>query len=170
MRDIIEIAGEITGVHWKDIDIGDSFMDLASKFAPMPGTVILMSGGELDCARYHILAARPWLSLSGSGQQIIITSGDKKIRGHCDPFDILSMILNSYRLDNHPAFAPIGAGLFGYFSYDLKDYLEHLPRTTVDDMCLPVICLFAPSIIVVQDKIDGHYSEKEKYGKSNPAG
>ena len=130
-------------------------MDFAARFAPMPGTVVLMSGGELDCARYHILAARPWLSLSGSGQHITITSNDEKIVSHGSPFDILNKILNSYRLDNHPEFAPVGAGLFGYLSYDLKDYLEDLPRTTVDDMCLPVICLFVPSIIVVRDKIDG---------------
>ena len=154
MLDIREITGEITGVHCEDIDIGDSFMDLAARFAPMPGTVILLSGGDLDCARYHILAAKPWLSFSGLGQRMIIKAGDEEIKTEADPFDILGMILNSYRLDAVPSFAPVGAGLFGYLSYDLKDYLEDLPRTTIDDLRLPVICLYAPSIIVIRDKID----------------
>ena len=30
-------------------------------------------------------------------------------------------------------------GFMGYFSYDLKDYLERLPHTTKDDLDLPLI-------------------------------
>jgi para-aminobenzoate synthetase component 1 len=40
----------------------------------------------------------------------------------------------------------------GYLSYDLKDYIEVLPRTSIDDLNLPVISLFAPSIILIFDK------------------
>jgi para-aminobenzoate synthetase component 1 len=50
---------------------------------------------------------------------------------------------------------PVAAGLFGYLAYDLKDGLEVLPRTTLDDLGLPQLCFFAPSLIVVHDKASG---------------
>ena len=40
----------------------------------------------------------------------------------------------------------------GYLAYDLKDDIETLPRTTIDDTNLPLMLLFAPSIIVTRDK------------------
>lgn len=155
MHDIKKIAGEITGIHREIIDIGDSFLDFASRFASMPGTVVLMSGGDLDCARHHILGAKPWLTFLGRGHQMVITSGDKTIRFKGDPFDTLRMILKTFPLYDHGPAVPIASGLMGYLSYDLKDYLEDLPRTSIDDLGLPNIYLFAPSIIAIQDKKDG---------------
>jgi para-aminobenzoate synthetase component 1 len=151
MDKIREIAGEINGIHTEALDTNNSFADLASRFAGMPGTVVLMSGGEIDCSRYHILGARPWLTFSGRGRNTTITSGDIAVRYEGDPFDILHMIVNLYRLDDTGLNIPVGAGLFGYLSYDLKDHLEILPRTSIDDLGLPGICLFAPSIIVIHD-------------------
>jgi para-aminobenzoate synthetase component 1 len=154
MNEIREIAGEIKGIHHEKLDAGDSFADFASKFAGIPGTVVLMSGGELDCARYHILGARPWLTFSGRGHQMTITSGDKTIRFQADPFDTLRMIMKTYQLDDPELPDPIVAGLLGYLSYDLKDCLENLPRTSIDDLGLPGIYLIAPSIIVIHDQTD----------------
>lgn len=154
MNEIREIAGEIKGIHHEKLDSGDSFADFASKFAGIPGTVVLISGGELDCARYHILGARPWLTFSGRGHQMTITSGDKTIRFQADPFDTLRMIMKTYQLDDPELPDPIVAGLLGYLSYDLKDCLENLPRTSIDDLGLPSICLFAPSNIVIHDRND----------------
>ena len=151
MDKIRETAGEIKGIHAETLDSNSPFTDLASKFARMPGTVVLMSGGGIDCARYHILGARPWLSFSGRGRKMIISCGDIAVRHEGDPFDILHMITDLYHLDDPGLEMPIGTGLFGYLSYDLKDHLETLPRTSIDDLCLPSICLFAPSIIVIHD-------------------
>ncbi|MBF0397403.1 MAG: aminodeoxychorismate synthase component I, partial [Desulfobacterales bacterium] len=46
---------------------------------------------------------------------------------------------------------PVSSGIFGYMSYDLKDVLEKLPRTSIDDLSLPDILLYAPAIIIVHD-------------------
>jgi len=152
MNDIRKIAGDITGIHVETLDSSDLFIDFAARFAHMPGTVVLMSGGELDCARYHILGAKPWLTFSGRGYQMKIKSGDEIVNFQADPFETLRMIIKLYRMNDPELPVPIGAGLFGYFSYDLKDYLENLPRTSINDLGLPSICLFAPSIILIDDR------------------
>lgn len=154
MNDIKAITGEITGIHYQKLDFNDSFADYVAGFSGFPGTVVLMSGGDIDCARYHILAARPWLTFTAYGRQMTITSGAKGIRFEADPFDTLRMLIKGYRMDDPRFPVPAGAGLFGYLSYDLKDHLERLPKTSINDLNLPDICLFAPSIIVIHDHVE----------------
>lgn len=159
-EEIKKIAGQITGIHRESISLNESFLDFSARFASMPGTNVLMSGGDLDCARYHILGAKPWLTLSGISRSMTITAGDKTFNFEADPFDTLGMILKTFslsdlNLDRSDLPKPIAAGLFGYLSYDLKDCLEKLPRTSVDRLLLPHLYLVAPSIIVVHDKNAG---------------
>jgi len=154
--DLRKIAGEIGNIHLEEIDPGSPFQDFSSRFASIPGTVVLLSGGELDCAQYHILGTKPWLSFLGRGRQMTLTIGEQVIRFEADPFDTLRMILKTFHMEGPGLPVPIGSGLMGYLSYDLKDFLENLPRTSFDDLGLPDICLFAPSVIVTQDKKSGH--------------
>ncbi|MBW1840413.1 MAG: aminodeoxychorismate synthase component I, partial [Deltaproteobacteria bacterium] len=130
-------------------------LDFSARFAAMPGTVVLMSGGDLDCARYHILGAKPWLTFSGSGSDMTVSVQDNTVSFHADPFETLRNIIDAYRLKDPDLPPPVSAGLFGYLAYDLKDVLEKLPRTSIDDLRLPHIFFAAPSIIVVHDKITG---------------
>lgn len=160
MDEIRKIAGKITGVHIEPIDLGESFLDFSARFAAVAGTAVLMSGGDLDCARYHIMGAKPWLTFRGRNRKMTIASADQIVEINSDPFDTLRSIINAFHLndlDLDPSGLPqpFAAGLFGYLSYDLKDVLEKLPRTSVDDLRLPHIYFFAPSIIVIHDKIAG---------------
>ncbi|MCG2758320.1 MAG: aminodeoxychorismate synthase component I [Desulfobacteraceae bacterium] len=157
MDEIKKITGEIDGIHTENIELGESFLDFASRFASMPGTVILMSGGDNDCSRYHILGAKPWLTFAGRINDMEIKAEDHSFNFKADPFDTLRNILNAYRpyvrhLHDHNIQSPFAAGILGYLSYDLKDSLEELPRTSIDDLYLPHICFFAPSIIVIHDR------------------
>ncbi len=151
IEEINDLAGNIVGIDTETIDLSQSFLEAAGHFTGLPGTVVLMSGGELDCARHHILGIRPWLSLRGGRhrQTLTVKGCDRTISA--DPFDTLRDVLETWRLPKAKLPAPIAAGLMGYFSYDLKDCLESLPRTTVDDLYLPHICLYAPSILIVHD-------------------
>ncbi|MBW1693435.1 MAG: aminodeoxychorismate synthase component I [Deltaproteobacteria bacterium] len=158
MDEILKKLGKITGVYTEKLYLNESFLDLSARFVSMPGTVVLMSGGDLDCAKHHILGIRPWLVLSGIGKHLSIACKDQTFDFHGDPFDTLRMMLSSFSLnglnlnrDELPK--PIASGLLGYLSYDLKDRLEKLPRTSVDRLRLPHIYFVAPSIIVVHDKI-----------------
>ena len=74
MEEIKKIAGQITGIHIESISLKESFLDFSARFSSMPGTTVLMSGGDLDCARYHILGAKPWLTLSGINRSMTITA------------------------------------------------------------------------------------------------
>lgn len=154
---IKKIAGEIDGIYTENIELGESFLDFAARFASMPGTVILMSGGDNDCSRYHILGAKPWLTFTGRINEMKIKAEDHSFNFRADPFDTLRNILNAYKpyvqhLHGHNIQSPFAAGILGYLSYDLKDSLEKLPRTSIDDLYLPHICFFAPSIIVIHDR------------------
>ncbi len=158
MSEIQALTGSIENIYIKKIVLEESFIDFSARFASMPGTVILMSGGDLDCAAHHIIAARPWLTFTGRGNDMTISIGDNVFRLEADPFDTLRTILKDCSLDLNKIPqdlpVPVSAGLFGYLSYDLKDNLEKLPKTSIDDLLLPQICLFAPSIIVIHNKKD----------------
>jgi len=152
---IRQLAGKITGITVKTVELTEPFIDLAARFAGEPGTVALLSGGDLDCARYHMLAIRPWLKISGRRPKFTLTAGDHQIVSDGDPFEMLRQVVQAYEISVLDLSLPIAAGLFGYLSYDLKDFIEDLPRTSMDDMGLPDLCFFAPSVVVVQDAFDG---------------
>jgi para-aminobenzoate synthetase component 1 len=46
----------------------------------------------------------------------------------------------------------VECGLFGYLAYELKNSLERLPCTALDDLGLPHILLFAPRFLVIQER------------------
>jgi len=155
MKRILQIAGKITGIHSQPLELQEPFIDLAARFADAPGTVVLMSGGKLDCARYHILGLWPWLSFKGKNRAMSISAFDSEIRLEQDPFDTLREIINVFEVKNKKQLLPLSAGLMGYLAYDLKDSLETLPRTTVDDLGLPDINFYAPSLLVTHDRVAG---------------
>ena len=132
LDEIYKIAGRITGIYIESISLNESFLDFSARFASMPGTTVLMSGGDLDCARYHILGAKPWLTLSGISRSMTIKVGEQTFNFEADPFETLNMILKTFslsnlNLDRSDLPEPVAAGLFGYLAYDLKGCLEDFP-------------------------------------------
>jgi para-aminobenzoate synthetase component 1 len=149
---LLSEAGGLTGVYMETVEWSKDFSALAAHFVHLPGTVVLLSGGDLDCSRYHLLGAMPWLTLAGRTNETHLTiDGQSKIV-HQKPFQVLRSVLNHFRLTDQRWPVPMAAGLMGYLAYDLKDCLEDLPKTGVDDTHLPHMLLYAPSIIVVHDK------------------
>jgi len=163
-------VGRVEKIYTQNIQIEEPFIDFASRFASDTGSVVLMSGGNLDCARYHILAARPWLSLIGIGEQTKLQLWDKddisaqsssentledfSFNPNENIFNTLRLLVKNFSLKKQMQLLPITAGLFGYLSYDLKNKIENLPHTAIDDLSLPSICFYAPSIIVIYDKFN----------------
>lgn len=151
----LDIDDSITEIHSEDIRLKEPFLDTAARFASLPGTVILMSGGELDCAGYHIMGVNPWLCLKGRNRNLTVSWNGKDLSLNSDPFAALGGILDRFNLDHEKGPAPFQAGLMGYLAYDLKDRIEELPRTSVDDLLLPHICLFAHTLILIHDRKEG---------------
>ncbi|MBU4009940.1 MAG: hypothetical protein KJ882_04175, partial [Proteobacteria bacterium] len=135
------------------IVLGEPFMDFVSRFAHLAGTVVFMSGGDHDCARYHILGILPWLTVSGYNQNLYLTTSEGTIHYNSNPFDVLRLILNKYKMNDAYNDIPFMSGLMGYLSYDLKDSLEKLPRTSLNDIQMPDVLFYAPSITVVHDRL-----------------
>ena len=127
-------------------------MDIAAHRARKEGTVLLMSGGDLDSARHHILGLKPWLTLKSRGRALELVIDEQTHRLQVDPLEAVGAVTERfpYALETADDI-PLATGLMGYLAYDLKDQLEELPRTSVDRWQLPHICLYVPSAIVVQD-------------------
>lgn len=152
MDKILKETGTIKNIYTEEIELKESFIDFASRFAEEKGTVCLLSGGDLDCSRYHILAVKPWLTFSGENNNLKIETENSSTTITSNPFDTLRFLLNYYNLKEHNLPEPVSSGFFGYLSYDLKDCIEDIPRTTINDLELPDIYFSAASIIVVHDR------------------
>ncbi len=152
MNEVLNHLPDLKGVHQETIRLDQSFEQIAASFADDEGSVLLLSGSGLDCSRYHILAAAPWLEVKSYQENVSIRYQEQKFEITCDPFLAVATLLDKFSLDNNDFYLPVHAGLFGYFSYDLKDQIETLPVTCMDTH-LPDLCLYAPTIILVQDKL-----------------
>lgn len=152
MNEMTMMPDNITGVREMPITLKEDFLAFASRFTHRAGTVLLMSGGDLDCARQHILAINPWMTIRGRGRQLWVQTDDGEALISGNPFDALQNVLDHFRLEQPFPTTPLAAGLLGYLAYDLKDAIEDLPRSSMDDLCLPHLYLTAPSLLVVHDK------------------
>jgi para-aminobenzoate synthetase component 1 len=149
---------KLTGIHSEAIVLHEPFEEVVRRFAHLPGTVALLSGGKLDCARYHILGVYPWLSVTGERTRPVVADAEQRGELDCDPFTALRRVLQHCSVSDliaqeWAAALPVSSGLLGYFAYDLKDCLEQLPRTSVDDLGLPLLYLVAPTILLIQDRV-----------------
>lgn len=145
----------VTGVHTEIVTPAEPFADIVRRFAHLPGTVALLSGGTSDCARFHILGVHPWLTVTGRRTGTTITDGDRRIDVDDDPFTTVQRILRHGAVPAQASPLPLSSGLLGYLAYDLKDCLERLPATSADDLGLPLMHLVAPTVLLIQDRVTG---------------
>ena len=141
----------IERIRTEEIRLDRPFEEVAARFEGEEGTVLLLSGSDQDCARYHILGVWPWLTLAAYPDRLVFKSGKDVSETIQDPFDLLRQVLDRYSIGDIPGDLPIASGLLGYFSYDLKDRIERLPRTSASTG-LPDMLLFSPSLLLVHDR------------------
>ncbi len=85
--------------------------------------------------------------------------------GQNDPFGKLQRALEKYKLErdcqgNHTGLPLRGifrGGWIGYFSYELGRYIEKLPKTTIDDLQMPLIRLCFYDRFIAYDHIEGTF-------------
>ncbi len=130
---------------------------LVDKLQGEPGIVLLRSGFfESQQARYSFIAARPFLTLRSFGSRCEIFSDQIRHVQFGDPWHILDGLMARYELlEEIDSPFPLG-GCFGYWGYDLKNFVEpRLPRTAVNDLELPDCAVgFYDSLIVFDHRLE----------------
>ena len=150
-RAAFPVLPKIESVYFETVNLGEPFENTAARFSRDTGTVVLLSGGDLDCANYHLLAVNPWLTIFSKKNTLSIRYRGQQTDIHDNPLDVLDELIQKLRIPAQDSKLPVSAGLFGYFAYDLKERIETLPRTCLDH-ALPDMCLYAPSQILIHDR------------------
>src|SRR5262245_42817885 len=109
---------------------------LALEARSCAGRILLRSAlfGQPE-ARYSFLVADPFLTFRSYGARCELSDGSTLFG---NPWDQLQLLLSRYELlDDLDLPFPLG-GCFGFWGYDLKNFVEpKLPRSTIDDLDLP---------------------------------
>jgi para-aminobenzoate synthetase component 1 len=112
---------------------------LAGQFQSEPGAVLLRSAlFDYAQARYSFVAARPFLRFRSFGSRCELISTEDSHVQFGNPWHILDALMARYELlDELDLPFPLG-GCFGYWGYDLKNFVEpKLSRRAVNDLDLP---------------------------------
>ena len=129
----------------QEIQTGHSPESLVERLRGEPGLVLLRSLlFDSPQARYSLVAARPFLTFRSFGSRCEIAIADSQLTTHNsqlsfgNPWRLLDSLMSRYELlDEIDLPFPLG-GCFGYWGYDLKNFVEpKLPRRAVNDLELP---------------------------------
>jgi para-aminobenzoate synthetase component I len=116
---------------------------LAERIQAQPGVVLLRSTlfGSSQ-ARYSFLAARPFLSFRSFGSRCELRSAGRHEVQFCNPWRLLDSLMLRYELLEEVDLPfPLG-GCFGYWGYELKNFVEpKLARRATNDLELPDCCV-----------------------------
>jgi para-aminobenzoate synthetase component 1 len=130
---------------------------LVEQLQSEPGVVLLRSGQfDSSPARYSFLATRPFLTLRSFGSRCELNFGGQRHVQFGNPWQILDSLMARYELlDEVDLPFPLG-GCFGYWGYDLKNFVEpKLPRRAVNDLDLPDCCVgFYDSLAVFDHRLE----------------
>jgi para-aminobenzoate synthetase component 1 len=122
-----------------------------------PGIVLLRSGFfDSPQARYSFVTICPFLTLRSFGSRCEIASGDSQHVQFGNPWHVLDGLMARYELlEEIDSPFPLG-GCFGYWGYDLKNFVEpKLPRTAVNDLELPDCAVgFYDSLVVFDHRLE----------------
>ena len=134
-------------------DLADLFVAIRRR----PYAMLLLSGGDLDCAGYSLMGWDPFLVLRAKGDQVSWQRDGAIQVCRGNPFTVLNDLLAALELPGEAPLPPFSAGGLGFLAYDLKNHLEKLPQTAVDDLHLPELVLAFPRRLVVHDRRAGRF-------------
>jgi para-aminobenzoate synthetase component 1 len=124
---------------------------LVSRLSGELGVVLLRTGQfESTAARYSFVTARPFATFRSVGSRCETFALGRQVIQFGNPWSLLDRMMERYQLLDEPDLPfPLG-GCFGYWGYDLKNFVEpKLPRRATNDLDLPDCCVgFYDSLVV----------------------
>jgi para-aminobenzoate synthetase component I len=159
-RQIVGAAmwGKILDIRVRQLPPSCESTFLEQRFAGLanhPYAMLLLSGGDLDCAGYSLLGWDPYLIMRTKGRRVRLQLGGESRVLEADPFAVLEDLLGALAQPGDAPVYPFAGGAFGFLAYDLKNHLERLPATATDDLGLPELVFAFPRQILVQDRRGG---------------
>lgn len=154
--------GRIVDIEVRSFAPPPGVQDLADLFGAIrrrPYAMLLLSGGELDCAGYSLMGWDPFLVLQAKGAQVSLTRQGSSQVCQGNPLTVLEDALATLELPGETPLNPLAAGGLGFLAYDLKNHLEILPQTAADDLNLPDLVVAFPRRLVVHDRRGGQFRE-----------
>lgn len=123
------------------------------RIAGEPYSFFLDSAADHEkLGKFSFLGYEPFLVFTSKADNIRLAWADGLVeerRG--DPFSVLKELMARYRKAQTHAHLPLTSGAVGYFSYDLKDFVEELPSGAVDDIKLADSIIGFYDVVVIYD-------------------
>lgn len=127
----------------EEVQTSSAAPELFDLIKDRPYSFLLDSGMDHHkLGRYSFMGSDPFLVMSSRGWEITLVRGQEREVQRGNPFDALGKLLELYSLERSALPVPFAGGAVGYFSYELRHFIERLPCTTIDDLGLPE-CYFA---------------------------
>lgn len=108
--------------------------DAVSEQLETESGLVLLKTGTLDfpSARYSFLTARPFLTLRVLDERCEIRTGTETVVKHTNPWNLMESLLGRFQLPEEDDYAiPLG-GCFGFWGYELNQFVEPRLRRTSD--------------------------------------
>jgi para-aminobenzoate synthetase component 1 len=135
----------------------DHFIDpevIFSQVGRKTYSALLCGEGSRDNAQYAYIGINPFLKVKHNGTQAIVNFHNRDAILAVDPFHLLGEALDFYSLKTYPR--PLSLwGAIGYLSYDAAHFIENLPKTTIDDLNMPIM-----EMVYYQDMLIFDYQQK----------
>lgn len=140
----------------KEIKYNLTAVDVFSNLKKRPYCFWLDSGMDKEkLGRFSFMGADPFMVFRSWGERIVIEKNhlSEEIQGN--PFDVLSALLDAYRIEPDNCPIPFTGGAVGYFGYDMCRLVENLPDIARDDYGLPDSYFAFYDVIVAFDHLLG---------------
>lgn len=164
----------LRGIRMTTFD-GISDADLLAMAEPacrVEHSVFLRSGGDHDAAHYSILATDPVLRLSWKKGLLSMDHDEGRETFDAAPMALLDTLGAGTPVMHEKCAFPLPMWV-GYLAYELKNEIERLPQSALDDLDLPDLLLYLPSRLRVHDRrlsrlVDLHLDFGHSPLKSSP--
>ena len=135
----------------------DYFPDPVSLYGALseePYSSFLDSGmDENKLGRFSFIAYDPFMVTECKGENITIFTKDGTHNIKENPFRFIKDILSCYKTERSRCDIPFISGCIGYFSYDLRYFIEELPSYSLDDMDMPDFILSFYDVVIIFDNL-----------------